>query len=1458
VRAEPTGSKALPLDPSQAVMALEAASDREQIFELLLRAARTRTRFAAVLSVHADSIRGRRAFAEPGLDTSRVEELRFPRHTVPAFETAIASRAPSVGPLSVEEPFLEGLLGLLGGITPSALVLPVTVANRTVALVVAHRGDQPLALADVSDLFPLMTASSPALARVLATRTQAATSRRPTDTSGGYQIEVILSDVARMREAIDKHRKAAAWEELVEAIRDLIREGVANGDPDEDEQLSLLFELGTIESEHLGRTDRAVEAWQSALGIDSTDARVLDALQALYEQQGRWEECAELLEKRAALTDDRAKKITRLVELAQMAQQRLEDSPRAIEAYQKVLASEPSHSMAQLELEDIYTSTGDWQALAELLLDRASRHPDAQAGLNALESVAEMYEDKLGDARSALLVWVAIARRDPARPRLLEQLDRLATAADAWDEIIPECRALADELQAKDPDGAGHLHHMVGKWARDHAGNRDAALQAFEAALRLRPGDQDVLSEQLDLLRADGRWMDLIDHLSRRAELEREPARKAELHAELGDIYENQLSQRGEAIACYERAYEVDKTSLPVLLALHRLYNENESWAALGDLIPQLIDALAPTAAGAALVDLHVEHGALLGDRLGLHDEALHAFTTALNIDPSCVAAFQGIQRVYQATGQTDGALDAREAELDAAGQADGYAEVAQGWYERKSYDRAATSWQKLLGHDPANLAAHEGLATALRAGKQWPAFVVARHAHLKHLTDPAQRIAVLLEIGSTLDGKLDDTDGACVAYQEILRLDEQHTAALDALGRLHDKAGRPRPALEALQRLLDRTTDTKVRADLFQRIGNVHLKRDVGEARTNFAQALALDADNARAREGMARAHLQQSELVAAGEEFQRAAAASHDDTDRIRCLSDAAWLYRHRLDDPERARQCLQQILELDPEHPDAKQALADLLQHTQQWETLWPHLESEVERAKTDPSMTADVRFDILARAARCAAELGKSAQAASLYDQACAIEARPATLLERAENLRRGKQLEAASEAFHKLAAQHASALDRAQLATVHRRLAQIYTELAKPTQAQMFHQKVLELDPNHRETLQDLVELHLARNRHEEAIASLRTLAQVAQGAERVPYLERIGDLYRDKLKNPHRAQATYAEALEVDNKSRRVLQRMLDLQTESGQWKDAVATIGKFLEHESVPGRRAAYLLAAGEIKRTELHDRPGALADLEAALDELAREEPPSAQSRARSLEVFKTVAELATAEQSWKGAEQAYRRMIKRLPKNDPALLQMWDALGEIYRTHLQHYQTAIEAFEIAHSLDPEKSPRRARVLAELYAQVGKQLPAQVSERAAKLVETDPTNADAYRALGRSALEAGRTDEAWCVARALTLLKQAKPEEEALYRRHAKDEVRKATGILDEESWAHVRHAEEDRVISAIFAHVWEIPVALRAAPEELRAEGQGPAADRAVEHARGREDLPPRDAAPQRAAA
>src|SRR5690606_31565377 len=247
--------------------------------------------------------------------------------------------------------------------------------SRTVALVAAHGGDAAPDPRTIDELSPLLDVSARALARVLATRQRAATAsivakRAETE---GYEIEVSVSDVATKRAQLDKLREQGAWAELAEAIRELVRDGMEHGDPDEDERLDLLLELGRVEADHLLNPERAIEAWRRAQEIDAGEPRILDALEQLFVQQGRWDDCIELLEKRVALADSDRQRVATLLNLATLAHDKLGDDARAIAAYEKILELDPAHEIAARELEQLYTDGGHWAPLVQLLLERADR-----------------------------------------------------------------------------------------------------------------------------------------------------------------------------------------------------------------------------------------------------------------------------------------------------------------------------------------------------------------------------------------------------------------------------------------------------------------------------------------------------------------------------------------------------------------------------------------------------------------------------------------------------------------------------------------------------------------------------------------------------------------------------------------------------------------------------------------------------------------------------------------------------------------------------------------------------------------------------------------------------------------------------------------------------------------------------------------------------------------------------
>src|SRR5262249_58509821 len=83
-----------------------------------------------------------------------------------------------------------------GSMPPSAMLMPITLRERVVAIVVAHRVHSELKLVDVAELLPLAAAAADALGRLIV-RHKAAGYRSPADRPSVVEIEADLIDTKR-------------------------------------------------------------------------------------------------------------------------------------------------------------------------------------------------------------------------------------------------------------------------------------------------------------------------------------------------------------------------------------------------------------------------------------------------------------------------------------------------------------------------------------------------------------------------------------------------------------------------------------------------------------------------------------------------------------------------------------------------------------------------------------------------------------------------------------------------------------------------------------------------------------------------------------------------------------------------------------------------------------------------------------------------------------------------------------------------------------------------------------------------------------------------------------------------------------------------------------------------------------------------------------------------------------
>lgn len=174
-----------PLAIGRARELIAAAEDRDSVFLTLLRATRTRARYAALLTIQGGAAIGRVAIAEPGIDIAAIADVLIPLDVVSPFRSVVNNHQPHIGPLDGDPSIGSMVVRFGGSVPPAALILPIVLRDRVAAIVVAHRGHSDLKLADVAELLPLAAAAADALGRLIIQQKTASTRQRSDTATAG-------------------------------------------------------------------------------------------------------------------------------------------------------------------------------------------------------------------------------------------------------------------------------------------------------------------------------------------------------------------------------------------------------------------------------------------------------------------------------------------------------------------------------------------------------------------------------------------------------------------------------------------------------------------------------------------------------------------------------------------------------------------------------------------------------------------------------------------------------------------------------------------------------------------------------------------------------------------------------------------------------------------------------------------------------------------------------------------------------------------------------------------------------------------------------------------------------------------------------------------------------------------------------------------------------------------------
>ncbi|HTJ44966.1 MAG TPA: hypothetical protein VL463_22820, partial [Kofleriaceae bacterium] len=318
--------------------------------------------------------------------------------------------------------------------------------------------------------------------------------------------------------------KGQLWIDVAEAAT---READATSDHAADTKAALHHLAGVAYMDKALVGDRAAQALRRALAADPRHKDAFVRLRMLLEEQGDYEDLAQLLDTRVDVEEDPAARTELHRASAELHRNFLGDRDTAKKHYRAILDQDAADLRAIAALSDICWEQGAWAECAETLMNRArlEREPAVLRGI--FRRLGTIYAGHLPDPQHAIKAFQRVLSYDPDDREALERLADLGIATGEWKMALGACERLV--RTENDPNKkAAHLHR-VGRIFQAGFGDRKKAERAFIMALDAAPENDTALSELVKFYQDAGDTSSARVHLNRvagamRARIQHDPS----------------------------------------------------------------------------------------------------------------------------------------------------------------------------------------------------------------------------------------------------------------------------------------------------------------------------------------------------------------------------------------------------------------------------------------------------------------------------------------------------------------------------------------------------------------------------------------------------------------------------------------------------------------------------------------------------------------------------------------------------------------------------------------------------------------------------------------------------------------------------------------------------------------------------------------------------------------------
>lgn len=380
-----------------------------------------------------------------------------------------------------------------------------------------------------------------------------------------------------------RRRTAEAASDAETALTMVRREGELTADTNHAREL--LFHAGRILQDQFNRLDEAVTTYEQVLERAPDHLGAFNRLEAIYLEREAWEPMIALLERRAKAVEDAPTQCQLYVAAGQVAQDRLNDTSRAIRYYREVLDRDARHVVALVRLGPLLFAAQQWDEAIDVFHRTLAVSKEPSVLLVAFRSLGIIYHEHRQDLVKCVQSFQAALQADPGNTECLTRLAEVYEEAKDWTSAVNVRLRLAEV----EPDPKKKIEVLIelGRIYEEDLQDRKSSILASRKVMEIDPSNQVAAVRLARLYEAEGDWHALAESTAAYVSMlpPDQKHKAAPLHLKMAHVFETKIKDDARAVNALKYALDADPDNPDALLSLAKLYSKNEAS------YPQAVDA---------------------------------------------------------------------------------------------------------------------------------------------------------------------------------------------------------------------------------------------------------------------------------------------------------------------------------------------------------------------------------------------------------------------------------------------------------------------------------------------------------------------------------------------------------------------------------------------------------------------------------------------------------------------------------------------------------------------------------------------------------------------------------------------------------------------------------------------------------------------------------------------------